>query len=286
MPRVQRSESQASQVARNIRNDIEAGRLRDGEVLPSQRQLSEHWGVSTHTISEAMRQLSAEGLVVSAARSRRVVHAPDQAQRREIRPAEPHVVLIGGWAGSGKTELGRILVRETGWPLLDKDTISRPVLESALAAVGYSPHDRESDLYLTQFRPREYEALAAAVHENVECGNSVLATAPFVREMADPAWIARARATYAALNASLTLVWVHCDEATMHTYLRHRGAARDAYKLAHWDEYMAQIDLDFRPPAPHIAVDNSESSLPLHDQARKLLESIPITVTSSPRPTT
>lgn len=106
----------------------------------------------------------------------------------------PHVILIGGYAGSGKTEMGRILARETGWPMLDKDTLTRPLVEAALEAHGHSPHDRESELYLTEIRPREYEALAVATAENVECGTSAIVTAPFIREFTDPAWLSRTEA--------------------------------------------------------------------------------------------
>ncbi len=57
-PPLSRGESLHQQVARNIRNDIEAGVLRDGDVLPSTRELAERWDVSVFTISEAMRLLA------------------------------------------------------------------------------------------------------------------------------------------------------------------------------------------------------------------------------------
>lgn len=60
----------------------------------------------------------------------------------------------------------------------------------------------------------------------------------------------------------------------MHTYVRHRGAARDAVKLADWDGYLAGIDLDMRPPVPHKVVDNSASSEPLQEQARALVDEV------------
>jgi DNA-binding transcriptional regulator YhcF (GntR family)/predicted kinase len=270
-PPLTRSESLHHQVARNIRNDIEAGVLRDGVVLPSTRELAEEWGVSVFTISEAMKLLASEGLVVSKSRSKRVVHALEQANRHEIRTGKPHVLVIGGFAGSGKTELGRILARETGWPLLDKDTLTRPVVEAALEILKLSPNDRESETYLNKVRPREYEALAAATNENVECGNSAIVTAPFIREFRDPAWISRLQASHAAMDATTTIVWVHCDEPTMQTYIRHRGAARDTAKLADWPGYLDVIDVSFRPAVPHFLVDNSASSEPLQDQAKELL---------------
>jgi DNA-binding transcriptional regulator YhcF (GntR family)/predicted kinase len=270
-PRLVRSESLHQQVARNIRNDIEAGVLRDGDALPSTRDLAEQWGVSVFTITEAMKLLAKEGLVVSKSRSKRIVRI-DGERTKKIRPQNPYVILIGGYAGSGKTELGRILTRETGWPMLDKDTLTRPVVEAALELLGRSPHDRESETYVNDIRPREYEALIAAASENIECGNSAIITAPFIREFNDQAWVNRISAALTSLNATMSLVWVHCDIETMHTYIRHRGAARDASKLVEWPRYVATIDVDFRPAAPHLLIDNSASSTPLQSQARELLK--------------
>jgi DNA-binding transcriptional regulator YhcF (GntR family)/predicted kinase len=271
---VSRSEPLHQQVARNIRNQIEAGALRDGQRLPSTRELAEEWDVSTYTINDAMAILIKEGLVESKPRAGRVVRAPDQAPGERPRPSTPHVVLIGGYAGSGKSELGRIVSRETGWPLLDKDTLTRPVVEAALEVIGHSPHDRESEVYLSKIRPREYEALLHAMTENLQCGNGSVVTAPFIREFADTAWINRVQATCTDLGATLTLVWLYCDPDTMHTYVRHRGAARDTAKLADWEGYLAGTDLDLRPPVPHVVVDNSASSEPLQDQARALIADV------------
>lgn len=273
-PRISRSESLYHKVARNIRNDIAAGVLRDGQPLPATRELAEQWGVSVFTITEAMKLLANEGLIVTKPRAGRVINAPEQVRRNEIRTSTPHVILIGGYAGSGKTELGRILARETGWPMLDKDTLTRPVVEAALEVIGRSPHDRESRIYLSIIRPREYEALASAMVENVQCGTSAIVTAPFIRELRDTAWIERVKATCQSMNATLNIVWVHCDVTTMHTYVRHRGAARDAAKLEDWKAYLDTIDLDFRPPVPHTVIDNSESGEPLQTQARKMLTAV------------
>lgn len=272
--RLTRSESLHQRVARNIRNEIDAGVLRDGDVLPSTRELADRWGVSVFTINEAMKLLASDGLIESKSRSKRTVRIPSQGRRNEVRLRRPQVLLIGGYAGSGKTELGRILARETGWPILDKDTLTRPVVEVALETLGLSPHDRDSDRYVSVIRPREYEALIAATRENVECGNSAIVTAPFVQEFADPTWISRTLAIFSSTEAMTTLVWVHCDAATMHTYIRHRGAARDAAKLADWPGWLRRIDISFRPAAPHVVVDNCTSSVPLQDQAQELVKGL------------
>lgn len=268
---VSRSESLHQQVARHIQNDIAAGVLRDGERLPSTRELAQEWGVSPFTINEAMDTLIKEGLVVSKARAGRIVRAPEQAKHQDIRTSTPHVVLVGGYAGSGKTELGRILARETGWAILDKDTLTRPVVEAALEVLGSSPHDRESDTYLGTIRPREYEALTSAMTENVQCGNSAIVTAPFISEFADTAWLNRIQATCTDMGATLTIAWVYCDAETMHTYLRRRGAARDTAKLADWQGYLSSINTGFRPSVSHLVIDNCASSEPLQAQSQHII---------------
>lgn len=114
----------------------------------------------------------------------------------------------------------------------------------------------------------------SATRENVECNNSVIVAAPFTQEFHDGAWLSRTKAESAALHVATTLVWVHCDADTMHTYLRHRGAARDSAKLAAWDEYLAGIDLALRPPEPYVLIDNSRSSSPLQPRAEALIKSL------------
>lgn len=265
-----RSEAMHHQIARQLRTDIEAGVLRDGQALPSTRALAQEWGVSSFTANEALALLTQEGLIDTRDRSGRVVTAPDQASRGP-RPARPRVVFVGGYAGSGKTELGRILSRTTGWPILDKDTLTRPLVEMTLEAHGQSPHDRESDTYLRVIRPAEYESLMAVVDENLQCGTSAIVTAPFLREFTDRAWLDRVTATADTVGAAVTLVWVACDADSMRSYIRRRGAARDAAKLADWTGYLADVDLGLRPAAPHQVIDNSLGAPPLQPQAARFL---------------
>ncbi|MEV6274466.1 GntR family transcriptional regulator [Nocardia sp. NPDC051832] len=266
-------------VAQGIRNDIEAGRLRDGERLPSTRELAAQWEVSVFTISEAVKLLVEDGFVTSKARSGRVVTTPADVRQRLLtadpeRPARPQVVLVGGWPGSGKSEFSRVLARMTGWALLDKDTIARPIIEPALEDLGSTFDDRESDIYLTRIRPREYEALDAVIRDNVQCGNSCIGSAPYLREFNDQNWLENVEARFNEDQADVTFVWVRCTLETMHMYLRRRGAARDRWKLANWDEHSRQIDLEFRPLLPHVVIDNDPDSKPLHMQARRLAENL------------
>ena len=66
---------------RILRDYIESGRLRDGEVLSSTRALAAQMGISVWPVNKAMEQLTEDGL------------RPDATD-----------FLIGGHAGSGKSE--------------------------------------------------------------------------------------------------------------------------------------------------------------------------------------
>lgn len=271
-PNEQRAPLQA-RIVRDLRNQIEAGDLRDGQALPSTRALAERFGVSVFTVNEAMRTLSEAGLVESQSRSRRIVRAPvpEREQRGQI---PPRMLLIGGYAGSGKTEFGRILSRKTGWALLDKDTVTRPLVERSLEALGRPAHDRDSTTYLSEVRPREYEALMDVAYENAACGTPAIVTAPFLAEFADAAWIEREEAKFTDAGVPAVVVWVSCDAETMHTYIRRRGAARDGAKLADWANYVGAIDLELRPAADHLLIDNSLGADPLTTQAQRLIETL------------
>ncbi|MGL5808448.1 MAG: AAA family ATPase [Nocardioides sp.] len=259
--------SRTEQIAKLIRDDIDAGLLRDGQALASTRELADQWGVSVFTITEAMKLLADQGLVESTARSRRVVR-----DRRPGPRTRPTLVIVGGFPGSGKTEFGRVLARRTGWAVLDKDSATRHVVEVALDAFGHSVGDRESPAYLERIRPTEYAALVATVIENLECGVSVIATAPFVDELVDEGWIASLDHTCAELDVTRRLVWMRCDIPTMHAYLAKRGAARDAAKLADWSAYSAHLDMAVCPAEPHDIVLNSTGDPALADQADALLK--------------
>ncbi|MET9260359.1 AAA family ATPase [Amycolatopsis sp. NPDC004079] len=189
--------------------------------------------------------------------------------------APPVVLLVGGYAGTGKTTLGAILARRTRWPLLDKDSTTRDVVEAALHALGHSPHDRESALYREILRPAEYRALITAVLENVDVGVSVIATAPFTAELADPDWCRCLRSQVETRGARLHAAWIRCDPDTMLRNITDRDAARDAGKLSEWDAYLAGLDPRYAPALEGSRViDNNTTVAALEDQAEQLIAAI------------
>lgn len=182
------------------------------------------------------------------------------------------VVIVGGYAGSGKTEFSRRLARLTGWALVDKDSTTQPVVETALRSAGESPNDRESNFYRSALRPAEYQALWDTAYENAVCGNSVIMVAPFTTELRDPVWCEHSAAAFGEVGATAHAVWVRCDPASMRTRILHRAAPRDAGKLGRWAQYVATLDMTYTPAMPHTIVENSLSSAPLQQQVGQLVD--------------
>jgi len=60
-------------------------------------------------------------------------------------PNKPTLLMVGGYAGSGKSEFARFISQLTGWPVLDKDPITRPLVERLLIEMGSDPNDRHTD---------------------------------------------------------------------------------------------------------------------------------------------
>lgn len=265
------------QIARELRNDIESGRLQPGQRLPSTRDLATQFNVSVGAINDAMDVLTKEGLVVSRARSGRIVATDLHASAREsLQRTRPRAVIVGGYAGSGKTEFGRILARETKWAMMDKDTLTRSIVDTALVQLGSSIQDRESSTYLDVVRPAEYECLEAAMLENISCGVSVICTAPFLREFKQRSWFERTAATLNAQGADMSVIWIRCNPDSMHSYIKRRAAIRDTWKLNNWAEYLRRdVDTGFTPPWPHAIIVNNLDSEPLQAQAKEFLRTLP-----------
>jgi len=185
------------------------------------------------------------------------------------------MVLIAGLAGSGKTETGKILAGLTGWVLLDKDTLTRPLVEGLLRHLNGDPNDRHTSQYLEQVRPREYDCLMKTAWENMACGVSAILSAPFLREVNDADWLRRTVRRCHRFSAKLHIVWVASDAASMRARLISRAAGRDIWKLANWDTYLRDVDPEMLPEHPHFLIDNRECAVvPLADQVARMARAL------------
>ncbi|MFP3990302.1 AAA family ATPase [Streptomyces sp. E11-3] len=184
----------------------------------------------------------------------------------------PAVVLVGGFAGSGKSEFAKFLGGLTGWPILDKDSLTRPLVDQLLIALGGEAHDRSSALYREKVRPLEYRCLMEAAWDNVDCGISTILDAPFISEFSQAEWMQRFYNRCRSKRVSVATIWVECDPESMREYIEFRGAARDAWKMEAWEEYLSSLDLEMRPQGPHFVVDNRlGAAVALVDEARDVL---------------
>jgi predicted kinase len=182
------------------------------------------------------------------------------------------LTLVGGYAGSGKSELARFLGMVTAWAVLDKDTLTRPMVEQLLRTHGADPDDRHSELYAEHVRPYEYRCLMDAAWDNLDCGVSVILDAPFVGQFSDPEWMRGLTDRCAAERVPLHCVWVASDPASMREHIEFRGTPRDAWKLRNWDTYAAGLHPEMRPVTPHFVVDNRRgAAVALTDRAREAI---------------
>lgn len=150
-------------------------------------------------------------------------------------------ITLGG-AGSGKSTLSRHLSGLTGAVYLDKDTLSGPLVNIALEALGQDPTDRESNaLYLERVMPAEYETLFAAASQNLHLGHSVVLDAPFVAYLGDAEYLERAIARASWPAARIRVIHVRTSPEVVRRRLVERASERDRVKLADWDAYWARF---------------------------------------------
>lgn len=188
---------------------------------------------------------------------------------------ELRLTLVGGFAGSGKTEFGKELSAITGWALLDKDALTRPLAERLLRSLGGDPNDRHTALYKQHVRPLEYDCLLGAAFDNLECGVPTVLTSPFLAEMPNEGWLRRLASMCIARRATMSVIWVHADVEAMRDYLAYRNASRDRWKLDNWADYLTTIDLEMEPSFRHFAVDNRGSAVrSLTAQARTFVDRV------------
>lgn len=107
------------QIADRLREAIDKGKFREGEQLPSEAQLVEHFGVSRMTVRNSIAALQAEGLVLAEhgrgvfVRPRPPVRrlASDRFARRH-REAGKAAFNVEAEAAGGKAEVDSLVVRE------------------------------------------------------------------------------------------------------------------------------------------------------------------------------
>ena len=161
------------------------------------------------------------------------------------------LLLFAGHAGTGKTTLAKrampVLAARGGkdFFFLDKDTAYGAFSSHVMGLLTGNPADRDSPTYLQNLRDREYAGLLDITRENLELGSQVLLVGPFTRELMagkffDPVQLGMPAGTVCRS------AWIDLSTEKAKRRIEKRNDPRDAWKLAHWDDYLKRR---VEPPA-------------------------------------
>jgi len=152
------------------------------------------------------------------------------------------LIFVCGHAGTGKTTIARRALGRlhslTGenFCLLDKDTLYGGYSARVMHLLTGDANDRDSPTYLEHLRDLEYTGLVAVAAENLVLGVNVLVVGPFSREVREHRLHDGSRFPVPP-GTGIRVVWVDLDEAEARARIERRADPRDAWKLAHWDDY-------------------------------------------------
>jgi predicted kinase len=163
----------------------------------------------------------------------------------------PRLLLFAGHAGTGKTTLAKrampLLAERAGkdFFFLDKDTAYGAFSSHVMGLLTGNPADRDSPTYLDHLRDREYAGLLDITRENLTLGSQVMLVGPFTRELMagkffDPVQLGMPAHTLCRI------AWIDLSTAEAKRRIEKRSDPRDAWKLAHWDDYLKRR---IEPPA-------------------------------------
>lgn len=153
------------------------------------------------------------------------------------------LIVIAGCAGSGKTTVGKELAKQLGFAYIDKDTVTREFTDFILTELGSFEGDRESELYKTKILPVEYRVTFKVCREVLDMGVSVVLTIPFIGQIRDwTKWETIRREARIPDDVDVKFVWIQHNIDTEKKNILKRKAARDQFKLDHWDDYAESVE--------------------------------------------
>ncbi len=153
------------------------------------------------------------------------------------------LIIIAGVAGSGKSYIGQEIAKKlNNCAYLDKDTQTRFLVDKFLECLGHNETDRESQEYLQEIRPLEYECLLKQGFENLELGKDCILSAPFIKEVNEENYFQDLNDELEFEDAILKLIWIYTDEESARKRIIDRNAKRDENKINNWNDYVKNVN--------------------------------------------
>ena len=173
----------------------------------------------------------------------------------------PKVLFIVGPAGCGKSTSSRLIAQRLAAAYVDKDTVATGFTEALLALAGTDPHERDNNAYYQEHvMDLEYETILRIATDNLALGRDVVLDAPFGRYLGRTDYLREAAQRYGwGEDVQPVVVHVAVNGDAVRQRLIDRGLERDAWKLAHWDEFWAtasNTDCAWEGAA-HVSLDNT-----------------------------
>lgn len=158
------------------------------------------------------------------------------------------LLFVAGYAGSGKSMIGKIIASKLQAPFLDKDTVSIPLLAEALRLTVGDPNDRRSDFYRTHFKDLEYECAIDVAWENLRLAPNAVVVGPFSSNFLDHEWMAKLDKNAKKIGATWHVIWVYTSPDQALRMLKSRRKPRDFQLIENWEKHLERCPYDLPPP--------------------------------------
>ncbi|MDF2540677.1 MAG: putative P-loop ATPase [Herbinix sp.] len=153
------------------------------------------------------------------------------------------LILVTSPPACGKTYISKQLSKTLKHVVyLDKDSLIG--LSKQIFRVAGEPYDRSSDFFEANIRDYEYEVIVTMALEALDYDDIVLINAPFTREIRDMNYINELKSKLKEKNARLVVIWVDTSIEVCRQRMITRNSDRDTWKLAHWEEYIAECNFN------------------------------------------
>lgn len=155
------------------------------------------------------------------------------------------LILVTSPPACGKTYISKQLSKTLKHVVyLDKDTLIG--LSNQIFKVAGETNNRSSEFFEENIRDYEYETIVALAMEALDYDDIVLINAPFTEEIRDIDYVNRLKARLKEKNSRLVVIWVETSIEVCRQRMIKRNSERDVWKLANWEEYIA--DCNFNIP--------------------------------------